>query len=130
MIFKLLTGALLLLLVGESLFIVMQRHPTNRFEPVEGYEPAVAFDTVTGQLCKTLRTKSATEIEKADAEAVKKPVPCPPPPVPSGDSLTDRIARSYTSKSCGVDNEDVAQKSVADSTLVFIAKLPACADIR
>jgi hypothetical protein len=128
--FKLLTLALAVLLVGESLFMLMHRHPSNRFKPVEAYDGLVAFDTGTGQLCKTLRTKSAVEIEQSEAEAAKKPAPCPPLPGPSGDPVLDEINRAGISKRCGGNGEDVARKSDADSTLEFVAKLPACADIR
>ena len=58
MLLKSLFAVLALLLAAESLFILMHRHPANRFKPVEGYDGVVAFDTATGQLCKTLRTKA------------------------------------------------------------------------
>src|SRR6266550_464889 len=130
MLLKLLTTSLALLLAAESLFILMYRRPTNGFKAVDGYDGVVAFDTATGQLCKTLRTKSAAEIEQAEAEAVNKPAPCPPLPAPSGDPILDEIKRSGISKSCGGNSEDDAQKSDAGSSLEFVAKLPACADIR
>jgi hypothetical protein len=130
MLLKLMTGFLALLLAAESLFILMHRHPANRFKSVEGYSGVVAFDTATGQLCKTLRTKSAAEIEQSEADAAKKPVPCPPLPAPSGDPILDEIKRFAISKRCGGNGEDVAQESGANSTLEFVAKLPTCADIR
>jgi hypothetical protein len=130
MLLKLMTGFLALLLAAESLFILMHLHPTNRFKPVEGYDGVAAFDTATGQLCKTLRTKSAAEFEQSEAEAAKRTAPCPPLPAPSGDPVLDEIKRSGISKRCGGNGEDVTQKSDADSTLEFVAKLPACADIR
>jgi hypothetical protein len=61
----LVTAFLTLLLVAESVYILLRRQPTNRFKAVEGYQGIVAFDTATGQLCKTLRTKSAAEIERS-----------------------------------------------------------------
>jgi hypothetical protein len=130
MLFKVLTAVLALLLATESLFLLMHRHPTNRFKSVEGYNGVVAFDTATGQLCKTLRTKSIVEIEQSEAELARKPVPCPPFPAPSGDSVLDEISRVGISKRCGGNGEDVTQKTDADSTLEFVVKLPACADIR
>jgi hypothetical protein len=131
MLFKALTSVLALLLVTESLYILTHRHPTNnRFRPVEGYDGIVAFDAATGQLCKTLRTKSAPEIEQSRAEAAKKPVPCPPLPPPSGDSVIDGIRRYGVSKECGGSGEVATRESDADATLEFVAKLPACADIR
>lgn len=60
MLFKLLTVLLVLLLAAESLFMLMNL--ANRLKPVDGRKCVVAFDTETGQLYKTLRTKSAAEI--------------------------------------------------------------------
>jgi hypothetical protein len=131
MLFKLLTAVLALLLAAESLYILKHRNPTNnRFRPVESYDGIVAFDTATGQLCKTLRTKSTAEIEQSAAEAAKKPAPCPTLPTRSGNSVLDNIARYGISKACGGSGEVVAQESDTDSTIEFVAKLPSCADIR
>jgi hypothetical protein len=130
MVLKLLTVFLALLVTVESLYILKLRHPTNRFKPVDSYDGLVAFDTATGQLCKTLRTKTAAEIEKLDAEAARKPTPCPPLPAPSGDPVLDEISRSGISKRCGGNGEDTAQKSDVNSALEFVARLPACTDIR
>jgi hypothetical protein len=57
MLLKVLTGILIILLVGESVYIVLDRHTINRFKPVDqdGY---VAFDTATGQLCRSYRSKA------------------------------------------------------------------------
>jgi hypothetical protein len=131
MLFKLLTAVLTLLLAAETLYILKHRLPTNnRFRPVESYDGIVAFDTATGQLCKTLLTKSAAEIKQSTAEAAKKSVPCPPLSPPSGDSVVDKIERYAISKECGGSGEVVVRESDTDSTLEFVAKLPACADIR
>jgi hypothetical protein len=131
MLFKLLTAVLTLLLAAETLYILKHRLPTNnRFRPVERYDGIVAFDTATGQLCKTLWTKSVAAIQQSAAEAAKKPVPCPTLPPPSGDSVIDKIERYGISKECGGGGEVVGRESDADSTLEFVAKLPACADIR
>jgi hypothetical protein len=130
MVLKLLTIFLALLLTVESFYILKLRHPTNRFKPVGSYDSLVAFDTATGQLCKTLRTKTAAEIEKLDAEAARKLTPCPPMPATSGDPVLDEISRLGISKRCGGNGEDVAQKPDADPTLEFVANLPACADVR
>jgi hypothetical protein len=126
---KLLTVSLALLLMVESFYILKLRHPTNRFKPVDSYDGLVAFDTVTGQLCKTLRTKTAAEIEKLDAEAAKKPAPCPPLPAPSGDPVLDEINHTFRSKRCGGSGEDIAQRSDDNASLEFVVNLPACADI-
>lgn len=130
------------MLVTESVYILMHRHPTNRFKSVEefGYG-VVAFDTATGQLCKTLRTKSAAEIDQSGAEVakqadeeLKKEVGCPPypPPPPSGDPFIDEMNTAARTENCGPNGEITIkrQKSAADSTLEFVVKLPACADLR
>jgi hypothetical protein len=129
-LFKLLTVLFVVLLAAESLYILMHRHPTNRFKSVEGYNGVVAFDTATGQLCKTLRTNSVAETKQSEVDAAKIPAPCPPLPAPSGDPVLDEILRLGISKRCGGNGEDVAQKSDADSTVEFVAGRPACADIR
>jgi hypothetical protein len=131
MLFKALTVILLVLLASETGYVVVHRQPSGRFKVVTDYSNGiVAFDSATGQLCKTLRTKTAAEIEKLDAEAAKKPAPCPPLPVPSGDPVLDEINRAGISKRCGGNGDNATQKSDDDSTLEFVANLPACADIQ
>src|SRR5690349_14514275 len=84
---------LLILLPVESTYILLHWSPAGRFKPVEGYEGIVAFDSATGQLCKTLRTKSAAEIESADSKPPTAAEPCPPLPASSGDPVIDEIGR-------------------------------------
>ena len=128
---KVLTVILLILLAAETGYVLMHRHPSDRFKVVRDYDYGiVAFDSATGRLCKTLQTKSAAEIEKSDAEAAKKPAPYPPLPAPSGDPVLDEMKRSFISKKCGGKGEDVAQESDASSSLEFVVSLPACAEIR
>src|SRR5678810_1157423 len=98
MFLKLATAILAILLVAVSLYILMRRQPNNRFKAVDGYSGLVAFDTATGQVCKTLRTRSASEIEQSEADAAQKPVPCPPLPIPSGDPVIDELDRAFISK--------------------------------
>lgn len=124
---KLLTAMLIFCLAVESVYLLKHRHPTNsRFRPLEGYDGIVAFDTATGQLCKTLRTRSAAEIEHSGVEAATKTLPCPQP---SGDSVLDKINRFGVSKACGGSGE-LARESDDESMIEFVVKLPACADIR
>ena len=131
MLFKILTVILLILLAAESGYILIHRHPSDRFKVVRDYDYGiVAFDSATGRLCKTLRTKSAAEIEGLDAQGAKKLAPCLPLPAPSGDPALDEINRAGISKRCGGSGEDVSQKSGADSAVEFVAGLPVCADIR
>ena len=79
MVFKLLTALLAVVVAAETFFILTHSHPANRFKSVGGYDGVVAFDTATGQLCKTLRTKSATqiELEVQAAKSAKEKEPCP-----------------------------------------------------
>ena len=131
MLFKVLTVILLILLTAETGYVVTHRHPIGRFKVVRDYGYGiVAFDSATGRLCKTLRTKSPAEIEHSDAAAAKKTALCPPLHAPSGDPFLDEINRVGISKRCGGTGEDVAQKSDDDSTLEFVANLPACADFQ
>jgi len=131
MLFKVLNVILLILLTAETGYVLTHRHQSDRFKVVRDYGYGiVAFDSATGRLCKTLRTKSTAEIEHSDAAAAKKTAPCPPLPAPSGDPFLDEINRVGISKRCGGTGEDVAQKSDDDSALEFVANLPACADIQ
>lgn len=107
MVFKLLTVVLSVLLAAESVYILVPRHAAgNRFklQPIEGHELFVAFDTATGQLCKTARLRTAQEMER-DADRQQ--------------SFLDRLAL-----------KDAAKDAAGDSTREAIARLPACADIR
>ena len=131
MLFKVLTVIPMILLGAETGYVLTHRHPSDRFKVARDYGYGiVAFDSATGRLCKTLRTKSAAEIEQSDIAAAKKTAPCPPLPAPSGDPFLDEINRVGISKKCGGSGEDVAQKSDDDSTLEFVVNLPACADIQ
>ena len=129
MVFKVITCVLALLVAGEALFIVMNWRATNRFKPVDGYDGLVAFDTATGQLCKTLRTKSAAQIEREaqSATTAKEMDPCPPPPH-TGDPIIDAIDSAAMSKRCGGVGDET--KSESDFTTQFVAGLPICAKIR
>jgi hypothetical protein len=52
---KALSVILAILVVVEGAFILLNRHSINRFKAVDvgGY---VAFDSATGQICRTFRT--------------------------------------------------------------------------
>ena|ERR1019366_8550635 len=125
---KVAVGVLVLLLAAESSYIVIHRHSISRFKQF-GDDDLIAFDTATGQICKTLRTKSVAQIERSETDTVSKRAPCPPLPSPSGDPVLDEINRLARSRRCGGNREDASQKLEANSTLEFIANLPACADI-
>jgi tetratricopeptide (TPR) repeat protein len=61
---KALAGILALTVVAEGAFILLRRYPINRFKAadVDGY---VAFDTSTGQICRTFRTNAGLPKQKA-----------------------------------------------------------------
>ena len=131
MLFRVLSVVLLFALAAESAFILSRRQPANRFKPIDAYDGLVAFDTATGQLCKTLRTKSAAQIEQEEraAKAAKETEPCPPPRAHSTDPILDAIESAGTSKRCGGDGEDIAENSGSGSNMEFVAGLPTCASI-
>lgn len=112
MLLKILIGVLALLVVTASEYIVLSRNPVNRFKPIDqdGY---VAFDTATGQLCKTFRTKTVPEkiqsIPSSDRSNGSRPV----------DPILDAIRG-------GVPDAQAEQAAQVQ----FIRGLPACADIR
>jgi hypothetical protein len=113
MLWKLLTVALTLALVSESVYILIRRHPTNRFRPIEEFgSGVVALDTGTGQLCKTLRTEPLLASQHPGSSSH------PIPEQSSSDPVINEINR--TSK----------EEADESATLEFVSKLPACADIR
>jgi len=126
---KLLTAALAISLAGESLLIFVYRHPANRFKPVDGYQGAVAFDTATGQLCKTLRTKTAAQIaEQAKADFAKEL---------AESAKREEFERDEAARTHNQLDQTLAeiyavgpQASKDTSALEFIAVLPGCKDIR
>lgn len=68
MLFKVLTGILTVLLVGLSAYMLMSRRPTERFKLVDGYDGYVAFDTTTGQACRTYGGKAdVSKLPSSDA---------------------------------------------------------------
>jgi hypothetical protein len=112
MFLKTLACILALVVIAEGGYIFWHRQPINRFKPMDddGY---VAFDTASGQLCRTFRANSAP----------KKIAPSPSsdrsPKTKSGDAILD----------CVRNGEPSAQPE-RDSTVEFILKLPTCRDIR
>ena len=58
MYLKTLACILALVVIAEGGYIFLHRHPINRFKPIDddGY---LAFDTASGQLCRTFRSNSA-----------------------------------------------------------------------
>ena len=58
MLFKVLTGVLMVLLVGLTIYVFTNRKPVDRFRLVDGYDGYVALDTATGQACRTYGGKA------------------------------------------------------------------------
>jgi hypothetical protein len=114
MLLKVLTAILIILVLAESAYIVLGRHTINRFKPVDqdGY---VAFDSATGQLCRSYRSKAPVKTFK----------PAPPTSLPPQSKLRpeDRILAAIEAGSADAQAEEKAE-------VEFIRGLPACADIR
>jgi hypothetical protein len=114
MALRVLSGILIILLVAESGYIALNRHSVNRFKPVDqdGY---LAFDSATGQLCKSYRSKAP--------EKTAKPAPTSSP-TPQSQSLSeDRILSAIGRGTSDAQAEEKAE-------IEFIRGLPACVDIR
>lgn len=81
---KILISILAVLLLAESAYFLLNRHPINRFKQVDddGY---AAFDTATGQLCRTLLEKSYTKVLQYSPPVSKAPK------TNSGDPILDMI---------------------------------------
>lgn len=109
---KALVGVLLLLLLVESGYIIATRHPIARFKPIDedGY---LAFDSATGQLCKTFRP---TPKSSATAAA---PTSLPSPQPNSGDPILNMI-----------QNGKMDVQSADAGRIEFLQNLPVCADFR
>jgi hypothetical protein len=112
MLFKTLTCILVLVVVAEGGYIFLHRRPINRFKPVEddGY---AAFDTATGQLCKTFRARPSPKGVQYSPSASQTPE------TRSGDLILDMIQN-------GPSNAQGGEKA----RIEFIRGLPTCADIR
>jgi hypothetical protein len=109
--FKVLSCIFALAVVAEAEYIVLHRYAINRFKAMDdsGY---AAFDSATGQLCRTFQLKPAPR------EVQLSPPPARTAEPHSGDPILDAIR-----------NE--ANKAVPgrDAEIEFVRELPACADI-
>jgi hypothetical protein len=111
---KILIGLLATLLLAESAYVLLNRHPINRFRPVDqdGY---VAFDTATGQLCRSYRSKAPERAaQAAPASSLSRQSQSRP-----GDSILAMIEGG---------NADAQPEEKAE--VEFVRGLPACTDIR
>jgi len=112
MLFKALSCILSLVAVAEGSYIFLHRHTINRFKPMDDYGYA-AFDSATGQLCRTFQPKVAP------SKAQSSPSPTRPAELHSGDPILDAMRDETNNAQPGKDVE-----------VEFIRGLPACADIR
>jgi hypothetical protein len=111
---KILIGLLATLLLAESAYVLLNRHPINRFRPVDqdGY---VAFDTATGQLCRSYRSKAPERAaQAAPASSLSRQSQSRP-----GDPILAMIEGG---------NPDAQPQEKAE--VEFVRGLPACTDIR
>jgi hypothetical protein len=112
MFLKTLTCVLALVVAAEGGYIFLHRHPINRFKPMDddGY---VAFDTASGQLCRTFQSKSGPRRVETSPSSDHSSA------TGSGDAVLDFIRGG-------------GAKVQADQTanVEFILGLPACREIR
>jgi hypothetical protein len=111
---KIIMGILTILMVAESVYIVLDRHTINRFKTVDqdGY---VAFDTATGQLCRSYRSKAP--------DKTVRPAPTSSVSPQSQSRPEDRILAAIERGSPDAQAEEKTEGE-------FIRGLPACADLR
>jgi hypothetical protein len=65
MFWKILALVLVVLLLAETGYIFAHPRQTNRFQPLSEYRGALALDTATGRMCRTMPAfppKSAVEL--------------------------------------------------------------------
>jgi len=112
MFLKTLACILALVVIAEGGYIFLHHHPINRFKPIDddGY---VAFDTASGQLCRTFRSNPAPK------KTALLPSSDRPPETKSRDPILDFIR-----------NGEPNAPSERDTTTEFILKLQTCRDIR
>jgi hypothetical protein len=128
MSWKIATAVLVLLLLGESGYVLLSRHrPINRFKPVDedGY---LAFDSATGQLCRTFRPGPPKKIQPAPI----KPAPSSFDSKESSPNL-DRILCAIRGGLTEAEFDKKVQEEKdgnAEAQAELIRSLPACANIR
>ena len=108
---KIFTGILILLLLTESGYIIATRHPIDRFKPVDS-DDYLAFDSATGELCRTFRSKPAPRATKTAPSSLHSSESSP------SDAILDMIRNGHSDSQA----EEGAQAE-------FVRNLPACVDI-
>jgi hypothetical protein len=106
MVLKTVASVLALIALVEGWHILSRRNQLDRFHLLDdsGY---VAFDRLSGQLCRTFQPK---------AKGAKPPAPVNLVPSSSGDPILDAITDSSAAES--------------EVRLEFVRGLPACIDVR
>lgn len=125
---KILTGILAALVLLESGYIFLGRHPINRFKPVDedGY---LAFDSATGQLCRTFRP--GPPLKKIQPVTIKPAASSfdSKKSSPKVDPILSAIRGGLTETE--FDKRVQEEKDAnAEAQAEFIRGVPACADIR
>ena len=126
---KIASAVLALLLLGESGYILLARHRAiNRFKPVDedGY---LAFDSATGQLCRTFRPGPHSQ---KNHPAQIKPSPSSFDSKKSG-SAVDPILNAIRGGLSEAEFDKKVQEEKdanAEAQGAFIRSLPTCVDIR
>jgi hypothetical protein len=101
-------SVLALIALVEGWYILSRRNQVDRFHLLDD-SGDVAFDRLSGQLCRTFQPK-------AKAKAAKPPAPVNLAPSSSGDPILDAITDSSAAEN--------------EVRLEFVRGLPACIDVR
>lgn len=78
MLLKILTAVLAVLLIAESAYMLTHRRPVHRFQftTAETWGEFVAFDTVTGRICRTIAEGPADVSDDDNTRFLKKLPAC------------------------------------------------------
>ena len=111
---KIATYILTILLLAESAYILLARHPINRFKSMDnnGY---VAFDSATGRLCRTYQT---TLVPKSTV------------PVPSASNSSKSGSKSGDAILDMIQDGKADPQTIENPQVEFVRSLPACEDLR
>ena len=109
MALKTVASVLALIALVEGWYILSRRNQVNRFHLLDdsGY---VAFDRLSGQLCRTFQPKAKVANSRAPVSSL---------PPSSGDPISDAIS-----------NTQSISMAESEAQLEFVRGLPACIDIR
>lgn len=124
MVWKTLVGVLATVVLVEGAFIVLGRHSINRFRAVDE-DSYMAFDTATGQLCRTIRRMKSTpkgvEYSPSTDHAPESRL---------GNSTEDKTSKGFDRIIDAIQNSPSNAEADEKYRVELIRDLPACADIR